>query len=125
MTRGYLEHVAIRVRSLAPHLAFFRDVCGMEIRDEKIIGGLRQVWVTGGIQFIEDPAFEGPEGRFAHLGIFVDDLDSALDAARAHDVTVLPKGRNWLLLPDGLEVELDQARGDSVARALSIDARNG
>ncbi|MCV2868829.1 hypothetical protein OEW28_09335 [Defluviimonas sp. WL0002] len=40
-------------------------------------------------------------------------------------MTVLPKGRNWLLLPDGLEVELDQARGDSVARALSIDARNG
>ncbi|WP_425102394.1 VOC family protein [Tropicibacter sp. S64] len=125
MTRGYLEHVAIRVRALAPHLAFFRDVCGMEVRDEKVIGGLRQVWVTGGIQFIEDPDFTGPEGRFAHLGIFVEDLDAALEAALVHAVTVLPKGRNWLLLPDGLEVELDQARGDAVARALAIDARNG
>lgn len=125
MTRGYLEHVAIRVRALAPHLTFFRDVCGMEIRDEKRIGGLRQVWVTGGIQLIEDPDFSGPEGRLAHLGIFVEDLDAALAAAEAHAVKVLPRGRNWLLLPDGLEVELDQARGDTVARALSIDARNG
>ncbi|GGF73816.1 Glyoxalase/Bleomycin resistance protein/Dioxygenase superfamily protein [Mameliella alba] len=125
MTRGYLEHVAIRVQSLTPHLAFFRDVFGMEVRDEKMIGGLRQVWVTGGIQFIEDPDFIGPEGRFAHLGIFVEDLDAALDAALSHDVTVLPKGRNWLLLPDGLEVELDQAQGDAVARALAVDARNG
>lgn len=124
MSRGYLEHVAIRVRSLAPHLAFFRDVCGMEIRDEQQIDGLRHVWVTGGIQFIEDPGFRGPEGRFAHLGIFVDDLDAALDAARSHGAKVLPKGRNWLLLPDGLEVELDQACGDAVARALTIDARN-
>lgn len=124
MTRGYLEHVAFRVRHLAPHLAFFADVCGMAIRDEKIIGGLRQVWLTGGLQFIEDPTFEGPEGRFAHLGIFVEDLDAALEAASGHGVTVLPKGRNWLLLPDGLEVELDQAQGDAVARALSIDARN-
>jgi catechol 2,3-dioxygenase-like lactoylglutathione lyase family enzyme len=125
MTLGYLEHVAIRVRSLGAHLAFFREVCGMEVRDQQVIGGLKQVWVTGGIQFIEDPAFDGRESRFAHLGIFVDDLDAALQAAARHDVIVLPKGRNWLRLPDGLEVELDQARGDAVARALSIDARNG
>lgn len=123
MTRGYLEHVAFRVKDLASHLAFFADVCGMMIRDEKIIDGSRQVWLTGGLQLIEHPSFDGPEGRFAHLGIFVEDLDAALDAASRHTVAVSPKGRNWLLLPDGLEVELDQAQGDAVARALSIDAR--
>ena len=125
MTIGYLEHVAIRVRDVTPHLAFFADVCGMTVRDEQTIGGLRQIWVMGGIQFIQDPDFTGPEGRFAHLGIFVTNLDGALNRAAKHNVTVLPKGRNWLLLPDGVEVELDQAQGDAVERARTIDARNG
>lgn len=125
MTLGYLEHVALRVRDLSPHLACFAEVCGMGLREEQHIGGLRQVWLHGGLQLIEDPSFVGPEGRFAHLGIFVDDLDAALAAAKHHRVTVLAKGRNWLLLPDRLEVELDQAQGNAVQSARAIDARNG
>ena len=123
-TRGYLEHVAIRVRALEPHLKFFREVLGMDLRDYR---GDRddptQVWVSGGVQFIVDPDFEAPEGRLAHLGIFVEDLEAALAAAKAHGVKELPQGRNWLAMPDGLVIELDQARGDAVARARAIDAR--
>lgn len=123
-TRGYLEHVAIRVRAIAPHLEFFRDVLGMDLRDHR---GDRdnptQAWVFGGVQFIVDPDFAAPEGRLAHLGIFVEDLEAALAAAKAHGVKELPQGRNWLELPDGLAVELDQAKGNAVARARAIDAR--
>ena len=52
-----------------------------------------------------------------------EDLEAALAAARAFGVTEMPQGRNWLRLPDGLAVELIQARGDAVRRALAIDPR--
>jgi hypothetical protein len=52
------------------------------------------------------------------------DLEAALAAAQAFGVTELPQGRNWLRLPDGLAVELIQARPAScVAQALAIDPR--
>jgi hypothetical protein len=48
-----------------------------------------------------------------------------LAAAGAYGVTVLPNGRNWLRLPDGLALELIQAKPAScVAQALSINPRS-
>jgi hypothetical protein len=38
-------------------------------------------------------------------------------------VAELPQGRNWLALPDGLELELIQAHADSVAQALAVQPR--
>jgi len=38
-------------------------------------------------------------------------------------VQELPQGRNWLLLPDGLVVELIQASPGAVEQALAVDAR--
>jgi hypothetical protein len=53
-----------------------------------------------------------------------EDLEGALAAACSWEgVTALPQGRNWLALPDGLCVEILQATGDSVARALAVDPR--
>ena len=37
--------------------------------------------------------------------------------------TALPQGRNWLVLPDGLCVEILAVTGNSVAAALAIDPR--
>jgi catechol 2,3-dioxygenase-like lactoylglutathione lyase family enzyme len=78
--RAYCEHVAIRVKDIDWHLRFFREALGMDIRDELAAGGgnPRQVWTVRGIQLIADPGFAGPEGRLAHLGIMVEDLDEAL-----------------------------------------------
>jgi catechol 2,3-dioxygenase-like lactoylglutathione lyase family enzyme len=123
--RAYCEHVAIRVKDIDWHLRFFREVLGMGIRDEVAASGgnPRQVWTVGGIQLIADPGFAGPEGRLAHLGIMVEDLDEALQEATHWDVRELPQGPNWLALPDGLNVELIQATGASVAEALKIDPR--
>ena len=75
------------------------------------------------MQFIASPEFAGPEGRLAHLGVMCDDLEAALLAAQAFGVEQMPQGRNWLRLPDGLAVELIQARGNAVAAALAIDPR--
>jgi hypothetical protein len=83
----------------------------------------RQVWTVGGMQLIADPEFAGPEGRHAHLGVMTDDLEAALAEVHRWGVRELPQGRNWVALPDGLSIEIIQASGDAVARALAIDPR--
>ncbi|MFT3718930.1 VOC family protein [Pseudorhodoferax sp.] len=127
-TRAYLEHVAIRVRDIHWHIRFFREVLGMELRE---IDGPpeapRQYWTLGGLQFVATPDFAAPPshdaGWLAHLGVMVDDLEAALQAAQAWGVQPLPPGRNWLQLPDGLAVELIQAAPGSVAQALAVRPR--
>lgn len=123
--RAYVEHVAIRVKDIDWHVDFFREVLGMTIREE--VGGdgsaIRQVWTIGGLQLIADPDFAGPEGRLAHLGIMVEDQAAVLREAQQWGVQELPLGSNWLALPDGLNVEILQATGNSVSQALAIDPR--
>jgi catechol 2,3-dioxygenase-like lactoylglutathione lyase family enzyme len=123
--RAYVEHVAIRVSDIDWHIRFFREVLGMSIREQT--GGTgeatHQVWTVGGIQLIAEPSFAGPEGRLAHLGIMAEDQESVLREAQAWGVRELPQGRNWLALPDGLNLEILQAAGTSVAEALAVDPR--
>lgn len=122
--RAYLEHVAIRVADPAPHIAFFREVLGMEVRAIDGPSDMpQQVWLEGGLQLVRDEAFAGGEGRFLHLGLMVDDVEGAIAAARRLGARSLPRGANWLALPDGLMLELQQAQGDAVARARAIDPR--
>src|ERR1700721_1296897 len=112
LPRAYIEHVAIRVKDIDWHIGFFREVLGLEIRDElppnDKIG--RQVWVLGSVQLIHDLGFEGPEGRLAHLGIMVDDYDGVLERAANGGAKGLPTGPNWLAPPEGLNAGLSQAR---------------
>jgi len=124
-TSAYLEHVAIWVRDIQWHIRFFEQVLGMTMREaDGPAGAPRQYWTLGGLQFIHQPDFDGPEGRLAHLGVMCADLEVALAAARSFDVTEMSQGRNWLRLPDGLAVELIQARPAAcVAQALAINPR--
>lgn len=125
--RGYVEHVALHVADIAWHIAFFRDVLAMTIRD--VDGDPEspvQVWLHGGIQLIAAPHQPRVEGRLAHLGIMVTDLDAAIDAGLARPgVSHTDRGRNWLRLPDGLVVELLQASPGTVEQALAVDPRAG
>jgi hypothetical protein len=52
-----------------------------------------------------------------------EDLEFALQAAKAFDVTEMSQGRNWLRLPDGLAVEFIQASKGAVAQALAVNPR--
>ncbi|MDN7630692.1 VOC family protein [Burkholderia cenocepacia] len=124
-TKAYLEHVAIWVKDIRWHIRFFEDVLGMTLREvDGPLDAPRQYWTLGGLQFIHAPEHDGPECRLAHLGVMCEDLEAALAAARRFDVTEMPQGRNWLRLPDGLAVELIQAKPAScVAQALAIDPR--
>lgn len=122
--RSYVEHVAVRVKDIDWHIRFFKDVLGMTIREETPAGQTPyQVWTIGGMQLMSDDDFNGPEGRLAHLGIMTEDLEEALAEAAAWGVSELPQGRNWLALPDGLQIELIQAHGTGVADALAAKSR--
>lgn len=123
-TKSYVEHVAIRVKDIDWHIRFFREVLGMTIREETKAGQTPyQIWTIGGMQLMSAPDFNGPEGRLAHLGIMTENLEQALACAAKWDVKEAPQGRNWLILPDGLELELIQAYGDGVAEALAVKSR--
>nr|WP_175800118.1 VOC family protein [Burkholderia anthina] len=123
--KAYLEHVAIWVKDIHWHIRFFEQVLGMTMREvDGTREAPRQYWTLGGLQFISAPRHEGAEGRLAHLGVMCEDLEAAIAAAQAFSVTELPQGRNWLRLPDGLVVELIQARpATCVAQALAINPR--
>ena len=125
LPRAYVEHVAIRVPDVDRHVAFFREVLGLGIRDEQPAHGARprQVWVLGSVQLIEDPDFAGPEGRLAHLGIMVDDYQGVLARATTWGATALPAGPNWFELPGGLNIEILQASAGTVEAALAINPR--
>ena len=123
--RSYVEHVAIRVADIGWHIRFFRDVLGMTLRQvDGPPDSPKQVWTIGGIQLVSDPAFRGPEGRLAHLGVMTEDLPGALQAAAGWGVTRMPQGDHWLALPDGLAVELIQAKAGAVAAALAVEPRD-
>lgn len=122
--KSYVEHVAVRVKDIDWHIRFFREVLGLSIREETPAGQTPyQVWTIGGMQLMSDPEFNGPEGRLAHLGIMTEDLDAALAEAEKWGVAELPQGRNWIALPDGLQLELIQAHGNGVAEALAAKSR--
>ena len=124
-SKAYLEHVAIWVKDIHWHIGFFENVLGMTMREvEGTVEQPRQYWTLGGLQFIQDVALDSPGGRLGHLGIMCEDLEAALAAAHEYAVSEMPQGRNWLRLPDGLVVELIQAKPAScVSRALAIDPR--
>lgn len=123
--KAYLEHVAIWVKDIHWHIRFFDEVLGMTLRQvDGTLENPRQYWTLGGMQFISSPDFAGPEGRLGHLGVMCEDLEAALAAAQSFGVTEMPQGRNWLRLPDGLAVELMQAKpASTVAQALAINPR--
>lgn len=123
--KAYVEHVAVWVRDIQWHIRFFREVLGMEMRERQgPPEAPEQYWTLGGLQFIARPDFAEPEGRLAHLGVMCEDQAWAIAAATARGATAMAQGPNWLRLPDGLAIELLQARpATEVARALAVDPR--
>lgn len=123
-TQAYLDHAALHVRSIAPHLTFFREVLGMTVT--KLDGeeaSPKQVWLLGGLQLIEDPDFSGPEGRCAHLGIICVDVPAAIAAALAHGAKATARGEHWLELPDGLLLEFLPDVKNAVGTVRGLDPR--
>lgn len=115
---AYLEHVGYRVKDLNWYLTFFEEVYGMGVEKQKVHPtGLREVWLVGGLQLVEDPAFEGEDyGRAHHVCLLVDDLEGIRAAALAHGCKELPQ-HHWVELPDGQKIEMFAA-ADGAIEAL-------
>jgi catechol 2,3-dioxygenase-like lactoylglutathione lyase family enzyme len=125
VAKAYIEHVAVWVKDIHWHIRFFREVLGMEMREvQGPPDNPAQYWTLGGMQFIAAPDFAGPEGRLGHLGVMCEDQAAAIAAALARGATPMSQGPNWLRLPDGLALELIQARpAAAVAQALAVNPR--
>jgi catechol 2,3-dioxygenase-like lactoylglutathione lyase family enzyme len=123
--KAYIEHVAIWVKDIHWHIRFFHDVLGMDMREvQGPIDDPKQYWTLGGMQFVASPDFAGPEGRLAHLGVMCEDQSAAIAAALRAGAVAMSQGPNWLRLPDGLALELMQAKpATSVAQALAVNPR--
>lgn len=122
--QSFVDHAAFFVRDIKWHISFFEEVLGMSVRE--IAGASEepsQVWFNGGIQLVSAPDFEGPEGRMAHIGFMVENQSEVLDKAYARGVVELPKGRNWIKLPDGLCLEILQALPGSVGEYCKVKPR--
>ena len=52
-----------------------------------------------------------------------EDVDAAIAAAQSFGVSHLDKGANWLVLPDGVIVELLPASAGTVGAVLAINPR--
>ena len=119
--KSYVEHVAFKVKDIDWHIRFFRDVLGMPVKEtDGPSDAPRQVWTIGGVQLIAEPTFNGPEGRLGHLGMMTENVEAAITAAKAWGIGSAPQGRNWLQLPDGLVVELNQAVPGAIDQALAV-----
>lgn len=126
--KAYVEHVAVRVKNIHWHIQFFYEVLGMDVREiDGPTDSPRQYWTLGGMQLMSSPdhvatATDDPTW-LGHIGVMVDNLETALVEAHKRGIPALPQGRNWLQLPDGIVVELIQAAPGTVAQALSVNAR--
>ena len=120
--KSYVEHVAYFVKDIHWHIGFFQEALGMPVvgyDGEK--EDPKQVWLMGGLQLISDPGFVAGEGRMGHIAIITEDLEQALEAVYTWGCSGLPKGRNWVQLPDGLVLELIQEKANSVNQLLSVE----
>ena len=123
--RGYVEHVAIHVKDIHWHMAFFESVLGFTLRDfHGEADNPTQVWLYGGIQLINTPDFVPARGQMNHIGVMADDMEAVVAAGLAYPgVTHEARGRNWLVCPDGLIVEILAASPGAVAQALAVNPR--
>ena len=113
--KAYLDHMAIYVKDILWSIDFFKQVFNMPVtRVEGDAANPKQAWLAGGLQLVAAPDI-CCEGRSAHLGINVEDLNTCLDIAYALGVKELSKGRNWIELPDGLQIEVMQTTPEKIS----------
>lgn len=116
--KSFMEHTAVYVKDILWHIRFFEEVFGMTVlHREGTDKKPRKAWLSGGIQLNEDQGFYSPEGRLAHLGIMTSDIAQCLSAAYERGAAPMDEkqGSNWIRLPDGLCVEVLQAKEGAVS----------
>jgi catechol 2,3-dioxygenase-like lactoylglutathione lyase family enzyme len=112
-----VHHVSVNVRDLDTALAFYTDVLGVTVRQDRPADiGVEGTWLDVGGQQVHLIVADVPPAKGQHFAVLVDDIDAAVTDARAQGVPVSdpkPVGTNrqaFLSDPDGNLIELHQTQ---------------
>lgn len=122
-TEAFVDHAAYFVKDTDFDTHFFTEVLGFTVREIRGEKPAQRVFLNGGIQLIQDTDAAERDPLDGHLGIICEDREEVLKRAAKMNIEVLPKGSNWLRLPDGLILEILQAKPGSVERYGQIEVR--
>jgi len=112
-----VHHVAINVTDVPAAIEFYRDVLGLEVRDDRPDFGIAGAWLDAGdqqVHLIEAPL---PGNAGQHFALRVADVDAAIARLRDGGVEVSDamstgRGRQCFLSdPSGNAIELNQPAG--------------
>ncbi len=97
-----LDHVAIYAKDVDWYIDFFDYVFGLKVskwNDDKT-----QLWLDEMIQLIkgEDKPFVGMD----HICLKVDNVEEAIEKAYEKGSHSMEKGKNWVVIPTGLLIEI-------------------
>lgn len=102
----YIDHVCYFVTDLDWAVRFFENVYGMSVERTKTAdNGIRDVWMSGGLQLREAPDFDGTMGQSHHVCLLVDDLEAVRAKALEWGCSEMPQ-HHWVKMPDGLMLEM-------------------
>lgn len=106
--KSVLDHCAIVVDDIEEKIKLFIDVFGMQVRKTEMKDNqIFQIWFHEGIQLIKQESFINEKDHLInHIGILVEDVEACLDAASRYGAKALPKGKNWIVFPFSLCVEV-------------------
>ena len=106
--KSVLDHCAVVVDDLAGTIKLFEEVFGMQIRKTEMKDDtLFQIWFQEGIQLTQRTGVINAENPLVnHIGALVEDVDACLEKASTYGAKALPKGKNWIVFPFGLCVEV-------------------
>lgn len=106
--KSILDHCAIVVDDIEAQIKMFAEVFGMQIRKTEMKNDeIFQVWFSEGVQLTRrESKVDMGNHLVNHIGIRVENIDACLNIASKYGAKALPKGRNWIVFPFGLCVEV-------------------
>lgn len=117
-----IHHVAINVTDASRSIAFYTDVLGGVLRDDRPDFGIPGAWIDVGAQQVHLIELPVPGDVGQHFAILVDDLAAVIDELRSGGVSVDDAVRvgtdlqTFVTDPDGNVVELHQVGTGDGAR---------
>jgi glyoxylase I family protein len=114
-----IHHVSVNVADVDAGVAFYTDVLGGTVRDDRPDFGFGGAWINLGTQQVHLIEAEVPPNMGQHFAIRVGDLDAVVEELRSKGLTVgdpMPVGPNrqtFVNDPAGNTVELHEVGSDT------------
>lgn len=109
-----VHHVSINVSDVTTALAFYTDMLGGVVRDDRPDFGFGGAWIDFGATQVHLIESDVPPNLGQHFALLVGDLDAAIDELRAAGVDVRdpapvgPNRQTFIQDPSGNAVELHE-----------------